>query len=365
MRKLKEIFGEQEDEFLRAEIVFPVNTDAARFYDWATEKIDLQFRPSSVREQLRALSPEDGRFSSLAKKVHNSELMDFQKEYPGFGWVLFELLPIGTDRTEVSIAYTDKAFLYMTQILEMIAKAYVETAQPIQEYMKPFALAPITQIASRLNLTADAVKKLEELQKKIRGIKTQVGQMMAVPEMDIFIQYVFEFFPTTIYGWKFDRQEINEKMILYPVTVWDSVKAAPILLGIYRVSEGPNGEGRCGWQPPLPKVAPHHERLRELVDSQVLSSPANLLFLYRDQFNKQSNISKQNPTQTQESEPWKLSRPSKQERDKIIWEMRNKNHTWEEILDELDSKNITTGISTLKENYDRMKELVAGTSMHP
>jgi hypothetical protein len=51
-------------------------------------------------------------------------------------------------------------------------------------------------------------------------------------------------------------------------------------------------------------------------------------------------------------EPWKLSRPNKQARDKIIWEMRQSNDTWENIAERADC-----GISTAKENYDRMQEI--------
>jgi hypothetical protein len=50
-------------------------------------------------------------------------------------------------------------------------------------------------------------------------------------------------------------------------------------------------------------------------------------------------------------EPWKSSRPSKKQRDKIIWELREAGETWEKIAEKADC-----GTSTAKENYERMKQ---------
>ena len=49
------------------------------------------------------------------------------------------------------------------------------------------------------------------------------------------------------------------------------------------------------------------------------------------------------------TEPWQYSRPKYRERDKIIWEMREKNNTWEDIANSADC-----GITTAKENYQKM-----------
>jgi hypothetical protein len=52
------------------------------------------------------------------------------------------------------------------------------------------------------------------------------------------------------------------------------------------------------------------------------------------------------------SEPWRKSRPNKQKRDKIIWEMRQAGNTWEEI-----SETAKCGETTAKESYKKMRDL--------
>lgn len=56
-------------------------------------------------------------------------------------------------------------------------------------------------------------------------------------------------------------------------------------------------------------------------------------------------------------EPWEFSPPKKEQRDKIIWTMRESGRTWEEIRSELWNQNIFTALSTIRNNYERMKEL--------
>jgi hypothetical protein len=63
-------------------------------------------------------------------------------------------------------------------------------------------------------------------------------------------------------------------------------------------------------------------------------------------------------TTTKIKEPWEFSRPNKRERDRIIWNMREDNATWNDIYSELDKDPKThAAISTIKENYERMKKI--------
>lgn len=57
-----------------------------------------------------------------------------------------------------------------------------------------------------------------------------------------------------------------------------------------------------------------------------------------------------------EQAPWQLSRPNKRERDKIIWEMRRNNETWERIANEIEKRDLGSGVNTVKENYKRMEK---------
>ena len=56
-------------------------------------------------------------------------------------------------------------------------------------------------------------------------------------------------------------------------------------------------------------------------------------------------------------EPWEFSRPNKQERDRIIWTMRENKNTWDEIYSKLDEQDLHAAMSTIEINYKRMKEL--------
>jgi hypothetical protein len=56
-------------------------------------------------------------------------------------------------------------------------------------------------------------------------------------------------------------------------------------------------------------------------------------------------------------EPWRLSRPEKRDRDKIIWEMHEDGATWRAIVEKIDDQGLGGGVNTVKENYKRMKAL--------
>jgi ERCC4-type nuclease len=67
-------------------------------------------------------------------------------------------------------------------------------------------------------------------------------------------------------------------------------------------------------------------------------------------------IAGKNEQEQLKQEPWQLSKISKRDRDKIIWELRNEGATWEHIAEIADC-----GIQTAKENFAKMKtRLISG-----
>lgn len=181
-------------------------------------------------------------------------------------------------------------------------------------------------MADKLNLTPLAIEKIKELEIKLEEQKKiEIGKMYTAHQIDTVVQYQLYIFPAMVREWEFERVE-QGGIILYSVSAWQDSKAAKIPLGIYRVWAAPDGTGRCGWLPSSDNDA-DCESLRALFHTQVITPP-DLSY----QPNEQINTTKKQATKKQEFEPWKFSRPNKQERDRIIWEMRSKNHTWEEIL---------------------------------
>jgi hypothetical protein len=91
----------------------------------------------------------------------------------------------------------------------------------------------------------------------------------------------------------------------------------------------------------------------------VKTNNPDLYLLFKEVRNKilaleKTDVKKQS---SNNKEPWQKSRPNKRERDKIIWNMREDGSTWEEIAAELANQSLHTAVSTIKENYSKMKEL--------
>jgi hypothetical protein len=57
-------------------------------------------------------------------------------------------------------------------------------------------------------------------------------------------------------------------------------------------------------------------------------------------------------------EPWKLSRSHKQDRDKIIWEMRESGEPWEKIKSRFWDNGNYIALSTIRDNHKRMSKKI-------
>ncbi len=329
MQKFEHIFGKQEDDFLQPEIVFILNTSKDRFADWLAQKLLLQFH-KKPREALNAMTP-DGRFSSVVNQYYQRDLLDLQKEYPGFGHVLFELLPISDEkdkenRIEVSMAYSNKAFPQMLGVLHMIAETYSESTQKIQAYLDKIAQTPISKFSGRYGLTPQAMKKLGELDAKLRERNAEIPRILTAYDVDITIHYNLLILQASILGWEFERQEQDQSTkFVYHIMIRPATDLALVLLGVYQVFDIPNRQVTCSWQLPLPSVDSNGENLRNFFHTTIKSS---LKIVHP--VDTKSNTIKTDLMTRPELPKWKKIVPNKGD-DWQILELWDNNHTNSEI----------------------------------
>lgn len=298
MQKPVAIFGEQEDDYLKPEIVFPLDTNKDRFADWVAQKLHLQFN-KKAREAVNRMTP-DGRFSSVTNQIDEHDLIALQKEFPSFGHVLFEIFPISdkTERIEVSIAYTDKAFLLMAEILTMIAISYPESSNIIEKYLTLALDIPIRQfLVNRLILSQELIARIEDIGGKLQNAGIEDGKSLTVYQMDLITQLALYNLYGSVRELHFERVEHNT-WISYTITVWQDVKSCQISLGVYLVFKGEDGMGRWGWQTPLPDVDAECQRLRGLILMKITNLQSNYFYLAYMKTVPQKTLSPKEHTET-------------------------------------------------------------------